>query len=240
MNLFTHRSLSESLFQSEDIDDSFLSPAWMDILQKSNIKFENNQMIILNQQQQQQQQQQHRKLDSHTCELPNTIEKIYLSKSLEIRNILNIELSCIIYFIHKASSASSVLRVMMGTLPETLNYEIRGLIQSGSISNEPYRMSGLTGKNQIVGVVDTGLNDLSCFFVDNSNSYASILTDRSGALQQSRRKVIQYISKSDYLDYEGGHGTHVAGTIVGSSLSSHSDMNGMAPDAKITFYDVGE
>lgn len=41
------------------------------------------------------------------------------------------------------------------------------------------------------------------------------------------------------VDTTGGHGTHVCGSIAGSSLSEFSPMNGMAPDAKISFFDLG-
>jgi len=132
-----------------------------------------------------------------------------------------------------------VLRVLIGYLPQTQNYEARGLIQTGSMGNEPYTFAGLTGKGQVVGVADTGLNDLSCFFIDTSQVYTTSVTDRNGNLQLSRRKVIQYNSYGDSLDNEAGHGSHVCGTIAGSSISSHTDMDGIAPDAKIAFYDVG-
>lgn len=42
------------------------------------------------------------------------------------------------------------------------------MIQSGKDLLEPYRYLGLTGKNQLVGVADSGLNDLSCFFIDGN------------------------------------------------------------------------
>ena len=37
----------------------------------------------------------------------------------------------------------------------------------------------------------------------------------------------------------GGHGTHVSGSVAGSSIGEFSHMNGMAPDAKIAFFDLG-
>lgn len=42
----------------------------------------------------------------------------------------------------------------------------------------------------------------------------------------------------DVLD-KGGHGTHVAGSLVGESLGDNAEFNGMAPSAKIAFHDLG-
>jgi Subtilase family len=36
-----------------------------------------------------------------------------------------------------------------------------------------------------------------------------------------------------------GHGTHVSGSVAGNSLGVFGEMDGMAPDAKISFFDIG-
>ena len=69
---------------------------------------------------------------------------------------------------------------------------------------------------QICGIADSGLNDLSCFFFDDSTSatapsplYATtpvhrgVLTNRSGIVEPFRRKVIQYIAYADMFDELG-------------------------------------
>ena len=38
-----------------------------------------------------------------------------------------------------------------------------------------------------------------------------MVTNRTGILQKDRRKIIQYYGYADWVDEEGGHGTHVAG-----------------------------
>jgi len=95
----------------------------------------------------------------------------------------------------------------------------------------------------VVGVADSGLNDLSCFFYDNTGAYSTKQTTRSSIFnlvkETKRRKVIQYVSYADGTDGVGGHGTHVAGSIVGNSLdSSFSFSNGMVPSAKLAFLDM--
>jgi len=175
-----------------------------------------------------------------TCVWPEDVRVSYLSRAMEILNIQLLEEACVVQMVQRAAASGSVLRILTSSAQRTQNFEVRGVIQSGTIYNEPFTAAGLTGSGQIVGVSDSGLNDLSCFLVDNSGAYDTINTDRSGTLQTSRRKVIQYTSSADGLDYRGGHGTHVAATILGSSVSSHSQMNGMAPGAKIVFLDCGD
>ena len=36
-----------------------------------------------------------------------------------------------------------------------------------------------------------------------------------------------------------GHGTHVSGSVAGNSMGEFGQMDGMAPDAKISFFDIG-
>jgi subtilisin family serine protease len=136
----------------------------------------------------------------------------------------------------------------MSQTPRILNYASRGAVQSGSSFWEPYSEAGLTGKGQIVAVMDTGLDDLSCFFSEescSSDDTSKCLTPRNASVDASRRKVIQYTAYDDGADYTGGHGTHVAGTIVGNpvQIGSASDLlsaRGVAFDAKVVMQDVGD
>ena len=89
------------------------------------------------------------------------------------------------------------------------------MLQTGKMGGEAYRAAGITGKGQVCGIADSGLNDLSCFFYDGPSSlspsssgshtsaYRGVLTNRSGLIEPLRRKVIQYIAYADMTDELG-------------------------------------
>lgn len=87
--------------------------------------------------------------------------------------------------------------------------------QTGSSLTTPYSDRGLDGANYVLGMIDTGVDDFSCFFVDDSGTattrtaaanYATPITE------PNRRKVIQYVAWADSLpayDYDHGEFTFV-------------------------------
>lgn len=108
---------------------------------------------------------------------------------------------------------------------------------------------GITGKGEIVGCSDTGIDSDNCLFRDDKND---VPFDR---IDTSHRKIVSYqrsqalnpygeISTADKKDTVNGHGTHVAGSIAGSVLQSStnynklSQYNGISPDAKLFFTDL--
>jgi len=93
--------------------------------------------------------------------------------------------------------------------------------------------------NQVIGIADTGLDTSSCFFADDETYGAITPIDKAGKVEDFRRKVVQYVGFADDRDEKSGHGSHVAGTVAGKSLSVLSNMNGVAPEAKISMYDIG-
>ena len=163
----------------------------------------------------------------------------FTTKSVEVSQLSRVPDMCLADLIERAAGSPKVLRVALSAPLKTVNYEARGITESGVAGYEPYRMAGLTGKNQVCGLADTGVDDTSCFLVDNSDAYYGPRTDRSGKVQLHRRKVVQYVASADDGDVEGGHGTHVAGSILGKSLSDYSLVDGVAPEAKLAFFDIG-
>jgi len=138
-------------------------------------------------------------------------------------------------------------------VPHTDQFEIKNedanwILQSAVDANLPYFAKGIDGDGQVIGCSDTGLDEYSCFFFDNDEDD---VVDRSPSTASThdptRRKVVQYIDFVDEYDYTSGHGTHVAGSAVGSVYSGNADENtagigteeGTAPAAKMAFFDGG-
>ena len=107
---------------------------------------------------------------------------------------------------------------------------------------------GLYGTDQIVGVDDTGLDWDNVYFRDPGQS---IYYDDDGdticeSPNLSHRKVIAYNPYIDSFDLDyTGHGTHTSGSVLADSLGSglpsmttFSRAMGMAPAAKLVFFDL--
>lgn len=113
----------------------------------------------------------------------------------------------------------------------TNNAWARSLTQTGIDDNQAITGAGLDGTGQVVGVIDTGIDMSSCYFDGTSTPYNTIDT--------SQRKVIQYEAYKDSTDDSSSHGTHCAGSVLGlsSDAGSTADYNGMAAQAKLSFFD---
>lgn len=125
----------------------------------------------------------------------------------------------------------------------------KGLMETGISSYSPMQWSGnFTGEGQVIGVVDTGLDMMNCYFYDPDEqaNFQYQRTLSTTVTNPNHRKVLQYISVSSYgdtIDNDGGHGTHVAGIAAGKcynekNYGDYAKFNGMAPDAKIAFMDL--
>jgi subtilisin family serine protease len=105
--------------------------------------------------------------------------------------------------------------------PITLNYRARSIQQTFATGNDatvsPYTAAGLLGDNQIGAVADTGVDSTSCYFYD-SKCRVKAASMYKPTTDFNCRKIIQYsfVPKyGDTLDIVEGHGTHVAGTMLG-------------------------
>jgi serine protease AprX len=78
---------------------------------------------------------------------------------------------------------------------------------------------GLEGEGEIVGIADTGLDDAH--------------PDFQGRIV----KIVARGRPGDSSDPEG-HGTHVAGCLLGSGASSNAEVRGAAPKARLFFQSV--
>eukprot|EP01032_Pedospumella_encystans_P022858 gene22858-25889_t len=135
----------------------------------------------------------------------------------------------------------------------THNRWARGVCDTGNHASHPLDTSPLanfTGRGDIVGISDTGIDMKHCYFRDPNQPTPYIQASAATALTPNfnHRKVVQYYlgtdgsQNSDQLDDEEGHGTHVAGTVAGRPIDRYGDYKryeGMVSDAKIAFFDIG-
>ena len=129
-------------------------------------------------------------------------------------------------------SVESTVRV------KTHNNVIKWLTQSELANKRPFENVGLNGEGQTVAVTDTGLDLDNCYFVNDSNG--NDLKFGSHNIDESQRKVVQYLDFVDRSDYAYGHGTHVSGTIAGKRIDGEGMADGVAEGAKIAFGDIGD
>lgn len=99
--------------------------------------------------------------------------------------------------------------------------------------------AGLLGSGQVLGLGDTGVDASTCAFQDATSVVPY------GRRSASHRKIAGYFSAGgDNQDSKLGHGTHIAGAMVGQLLSSEAQaLNepenlGMAPAARLVVVDV--
>jgi hypothetical protein len=149
-------------------------------------------------------------------------------------------LSLLSHFLTTYSTTIADIRLSFPKYPN--NHMNKGVVQAKSYSEfYPYHYAGLDGTGQIIGVGDTGVDELSCFFRNLDSSLVARSSIYSPTFDLTKRKIIQYISYADGADLDGGHGSHVCGTIAGNFdpfLTAASNYGGHAPGAKIAFFDM--
>ena len=100
---------------------------------------------------------------------------------------------------------------------------------TGQASNTLVEAAGLTGAGQIVQVVDTGLDTGLPFFHDAANTPAPRYRSMGvNSVPSPHRKIAEYWAWADGID-PGGHGTHCAGSAVGSAAPAIAALGANAP-----------
>jgi hypothetical protein len=146
-----------------------------------------------------------------------------------------------------------------------LNDKLVGTIQCGEQGNDmsktPIWNHGIRGEGQIVGEIDTGLDANSCYFNDAELPATNTYSDTTGyglATSPNHRKVVAYDflyscdqwpmgmnceTPTNLMQWDTqGHGTHVAGNIMGDSNNDpavYALQDAIAPAAKIVIQDGG-
>ena len=115
------------------------------------------------------------------------------------------------------------------------NDTTKWVIQSNVSGGTPIWNQGIHGENQLVAVMDSGLDYNSCWFRETGGA----------APGPTHRKVVNYTNYGGGLAYDGcdtGHGTHVCGTLAGDQSyinPGNYNYNGMAYKAQLMMQDVG-
>ncbi|OHT11025.1 hypothetical protein TRFO_19413 [Tritrichomonas foetus] len=152
------------------------------------------------------------------------IETRYVQKVLEIPELIFIS-DAPINYLHNRWAAGY-----------TQKNQIPDMSKFGYMSPRYMSDHGLTGQNQVISIVDGGLDVNHSFFYDPNHPKFSF-----DVLNTAHRKIIFYDSYGNQKDSEtSGHGTHVAGSAAGNSMCGNelSLYNGAAFDAKIHFIDI--
>ncbi|GMH92511.1 hypothetical protein TrST_g7240 [Triparma strigata] len=176
---------------------------------------------------------------------------------------------CLLPLLNQISISPLVCALELQTRPKLHNKEAAWITQSAECKTEsnvdcknsynvprngdrineakstPFWKNGITGEGQIVQVSDSGLDVDNQYFWDSD---CVVPKDTSGSSNLNCRKVVQYVAYVDGTDDENGHGTHVVGSVLGHRSTTGSDAtstawndeNGMAKDAKVAFYDIGQ
>jgi len=116
------------------------------------------------------------------------------------------------------------------------NNTTRWVVQSNVNGWHPLWDHGLHGEGQVATIMDTGVDYSSCWFRE--------IGSPPPVPGPTHRKVIYYATAGSGAAYDGcdmGHGSHVAGTMLGdqSYITGSYDYNGMAYKAKLTVQDIG-
>ena len=161
----------------------------------------------------------------------------------------------------------------------TMNWQASAIIQSGKgapsasgnavadAATHPLWAADVTGRGQVIGGGDSGLDLSHCFFADpdvpielksvgssgNSGGWRGFFGGGNGGggggsvfESEKHRKIRLYRSTSNASPNGGGgngHGTHTMGSLCGSPFDSGANAKatayrGMAPDAKLAFSDL--
>jgi subtilisin family serine protease len=98
---------------------------------------------------------------------------------------------------------------------------------------------GLDGSGQVVAVADTGLDSGLNDGTMHDDFEARIEAIHSWPIPSGLQPYLDNTSWDDgAADMESGHGTHVAGSVLGNGARSGGTIRGMAPNARLAFQAV--
>lgn len=111
------------------------------------------------------------------------------------------------------------------SIEEKPNYVLFNDVAKGIMDvDDVWSLGSFDGTGQVVGICDTGLDT----GVNNSTMHLDF---------QGRIDAIYALGRSTANDPHG-HGTHVAGSVLGNGSRSNGQIKGMAPNAHVVFQSV--
>ncbi len=113
-------------------------------------------------------------------------------------------------------------------------------IAAGIIGVQPiWNNHGLDGEGQIVAVADTGLDKGVNDATMHADFIGRIISIHSWPIPEELKPYLDNNSWDDGpADIDSGHGTHVAGSVLGSGARSNGEIRGMAYKALLIFQAV--
>jgi len=128
-------------------------------------------------------------------------------------------------------SSSYILFIEQHQPAEFLNDRTRDIIGARPVAVPGFVTgTGLTGAGQTIGLADSGLD------TGDSKDLHPDLRNETG--QKPRIVMLKSWAGVDKPADTIGHGTHMAGTLVGSGAASDGKYAGLAPDASLYFQGV--
>ncbi|KAF1086032.1 Serine protease AprX [Sporotomaculum syntrophicum] len=133
--------------------------------------------------------------------------------------------------VNELAASSGVLYIEKYNVPELLNDRARDIVGARPLAIPQFiAAAGLTGEGQTIGLADSGLDAGSV-----SNLHPDL---ESSAGKKPRVIMLKSWAGVDTPADESGHGTHMAGTLVGSGKASAGKYSGVAPGASLYFQGI--
>ncbi|CAM9360718.1 unnamed protein product, partial [Hapterophycus canaliculatus] len=135
-----------------------------------------------------------------------------------------LDVACFMGVISFLASRPEVLRISPTHSKRPLDATARAIIQTATSTETPLTAAGLDGTGEIIQVVDSGLDETSCFFIDGDGMESDSIQGSFGSSFTVSGIAFPWIPADDFgEDDEAGHGTHTAGTAAGATLNNPAE-----------------